>query len=122
METDRSEPLLGIMKALNVEYVLGDTPDDFARLLRLIAEGEMDAASMVTATVGVMASRRPHRANPEAHTPRLSYSRGARPAPARSDCRYQARGRGTRIAVLTMDDGERDARTQCRDVEQIHQG
>ena len=30
METDRSEPMLGIMKELNVQYVLGYTPDEFA--------------------------------------------------------------------------------------------
>ena len=39
METDRSEPMLGIMKELNVQYVLGYTPDEFAYSLRLIAEG-----------------------------------------------------------------------------------
>ena len=53
METDRSEPMLGIMKELNVQYVLGYTPDEFAYSLRLIAEGKVDAASMVTATVGI---------------------------------------------------------------------
>ena len=39
METDRSEPMLGILKELNVQYVLGYTPDEFAHSLRLIAEG-----------------------------------------------------------------------------------
>src|SRR5712671_6922652 len=53
METDRSEPTLGIMKELNVQYVLGYTPDEFACSLRLIAEGQVDAASLVTATVGI---------------------------------------------------------------------
>ena len=50
METDRSEPMLGILKELNVQYVLGYTPEEFAYSLRLIAEGQVDAASMVTAT------------------------------------------------------------------------
>ena len=45
METDRSEPMLGIMKELNVQYVLGYTPEEFAYSLRLIAEGQVDAAS-----------------------------------------------------------------------------
>jgi hypothetical protein len=45
METDCSEPMLGIMKELNVQYVLGYTPDEFAASLRLIAEGE-DLASV----------------------------------------------------------------------------
>jgi threonine dehydrogenase-like Zn-dependent dehydrogenase len=70
METDRSEPMLGIMKELNVQYVLGYTPDEFARSLRLIADGEVDAASMVTATVGIdgVAQAFADLANPEAQT------------------------------------------------------
>ena len=43
MESDRNEPMLGIMKELNVQYVLGYTPDEFAGSLRLLAEGEVDA-------------------------------------------------------------------------------
>jgi threonine dehydrogenase-like Zn-dependent dehydrogenase len=70
METDRVEPMLGIIKELNVQYVLGYTPDEFARALRLIAEGEVDAAAMVTATVGVdgVAQAFADLANPEVHT------------------------------------------------------
>ena len=70
METDRAEPMLGIMKELNVQYVLGYTPDEFAHSLRLIAEGQIDAASLVTATVGIdgVASAFTDLANPEAHT------------------------------------------------------
>jgi threonine dehydrogenase-like Zn-dependent dehydrogenase len=70
METDRSEPTLGIMKELNVQYVLGYTPDEFACSLRLIAEAQVDAASLVTATVGVdgVAAAFVDLANPERHT------------------------------------------------------
>ena len=70
METDRSEPMLGIMKELNVQYVLGYSPDEFAASLRLIAEGEVDAAAMVSATVGIggVAQAFADLANPEAHT------------------------------------------------------
>ena len=70
METDRSEPMLGIMKELNVQYVLGYTPEEFAYSLRLIAEGQVDAASMVTASVGIdgVAKAFADLANPEAHT------------------------------------------------------
>lgn len=70
METDRSEPLLGIMKELNVQYVLGYTPEEFASALRLIAEGRVDAASLVTAKVGIggVAQAFEDLANPEAHT------------------------------------------------------
>jgi threonine dehydrogenase-like Zn-dependent dehydrogenase len=58
------------MKELNVQYVLGYTPDEFAHALRLIAEGEVDAASLVTAAVGVdgVASAFADLANPERHT------------------------------------------------------
>ncbi len=70
MENDRSEPMLGIMKELNVQYVLGYTPEEFAWSLRLIAEGQVDAASMVTASVGIdgVAQAFADLANPEAHT------------------------------------------------------
>jgi threonine dehydrogenase-like Zn-dependent dehydrogenase len=70
METDRSEPMLGILKELNVQYVLGYTPEEFASSLRLIAEGEVDAASMVTGRVGIdgVAQAFADLANPEAHT------------------------------------------------------
>ena len=70
MENDRSEPMLGIMKELNVQYVLGYTPEEFAYSLRLIAEGQVDAASLMTATVGIDGVSRAFDdlANPEAHT------------------------------------------------------
>ena len=70
MESDRFEPMLGIMKELNVQYVLGYTPDEFAASLRLIAEGKVDAASLVTATVGIdgVAQAFADLANPERHT------------------------------------------------------
>jgi threonine dehydrogenase-like Zn-dependent dehydrogenase len=70
METDRSEPMLGIMKELNVQYVLGYTPEEFAYSLRLIAEREVDAASLITAAVGIDGVSRAFDdlANPEAHT------------------------------------------------------
>ncbi len=70
METDRSEPMLGIMKELNVQYVLGYTPEEFAWSLRLIAEGQVDAASLITGRVGIdgVAQAFADLANPEAHT------------------------------------------------------
>ncbi len=48
----------------------GYTPDEFARALRLIAEGQVDAASLVTATVGIdgVAAAFVDLANPERHT------------------------------------------------------
>ena len=70
MESDRSEPMLGILKELNVQYVLGYTPEEFAASLRLLAEGQVDAASLVTGRVGIeaVAQAFDDLANPEAHT------------------------------------------------------
>jgi threonine dehydrogenase-like Zn-dependent dehydrogenase len=70
METDHAEPLLGIVKELNVQYVYAYTPEEFAASLRLIAEGQVDAASMVTAQVGIdgVAQAFEDLANPERHT------------------------------------------------------
>ena len=71
METDRSEPMLGIMKELNVQYVLGYTPDEFAHSLRLIAEGR--GRRRLAGDRDRRHRRRRHRrsptlANPERHT------------------------------------------------------
>jgi threonine dehydrogenase-like Zn-dependent dehydrogenase len=70
METDHAEPLLGIIKELNIQYVYAYTPEEFAASLRLIAEGQVDAASMVTAQVGIdgVAQAFEDLANPEQHT------------------------------------------------------
>ena len=70
METDTSEPMLGIMKELNVQYVLGYTPAEFASSLRLLAEGKVDAAQLITGTVGLddVAQAFNDLANPERHT------------------------------------------------------
>jgi threonine dehydrogenase-like Zn-dependent dehydrogenase len=70
MESDRNEPMLGIMKELNVQYVLAYTPEEFANSLRLLAEGEVDAPSLVTGKVGIsgVAQAFDDLANPEAHT------------------------------------------------------
>jgi threonine dehydrogenase-like Zn-dependent dehydrogenase len=53
MESDRNEPMLGIVKELNLQYVLGYTPVEFGYSLRLIADGQVDAASLITAKVGI---------------------------------------------------------------------
>ena len=70
MESDRSEPMLGIMKELNVQYVLAYTPDEFAGSLGLLAEGKVDALSLLTGKVGLsgVAQAFEDLANPEAHT------------------------------------------------------
>jgi threonine dehydrogenase-like Zn-dependent dehydrogenase len=70
METDKSEPMLGILKELNVQFVLAYAPDEFASSLRLLAEGKVDAAPLVTGRVGIEGVARAFDdlANPEAHT------------------------------------------------------
>jgi threonine dehydrogenase-like Zn-dependent dehydrogenase len=70
METDRSEPMLGIMKELNVQFVLGYTPTEFASSLRLLADGKVDAASLITGKVGIdgVAQAFADLGNPEKHT------------------------------------------------------
>ena len=70
MESDTSEPLLGVLKELSLQYVYAYTPEEYALALRLIAEGEVDASAMVTATTGLdgVAQAFCDLANPERHT------------------------------------------------------
>ena len=53
MEPDTIHPLLGIGKELNLQFVLGYTPDEFAATLRHIAEGAIPTAPLITGTVGL---------------------------------------------------------------------
>lgn len=53
METDRFEPFFGIVKQLNVQFVLAYTAQEFAESLRHIAEGKVDVTPLVTGTVGL---------------------------------------------------------------------
>ena len=53
MEDDRIRPMFGINKELSVQFVLGYTPDEFARTLRALAEGEIDVAPIITGRTGV---------------------------------------------------------------------
>jgi len=53
MEPDTIHPLIGIVKELNLQFVLGYTPDEFAATLRHIAEGEIPAAPLITGHVGL---------------------------------------------------------------------
>ncbi len=52
MGKDTIEPLFGIGKELNVQYVLGYTPDEFGATLRHVAEGNVPTAPLVTGKVG----------------------------------------------------------------------
>lgn len=53
METDAIEPAIGINKELNLQFVLGYTPQEFSETLGLLAEGKIDAAPMITGKVGL---------------------------------------------------------------------
>jgi threonine dehydrogenase-like Zn-dependent dehydrogenase len=46
-------PFFGISKELNVQFVLGYDPMEFAGSLRSIAEGEIDVTPMITGEVGI---------------------------------------------------------------------
>lgn len=70
MEPDQIEPLFGIVKELSVQFVLGYTPEEFARCLRLLAEGAVDADALITGKVGLDGVKGAFEelANPERHT------------------------------------------------------
>jgi len=53
METDKIEPSLAINKQLDLRFVLGYTPEEFSQTLFNIAEGRIDAGTIVTDTVGL---------------------------------------------------------------------
>jgi len=70
MEIDKIEPMFGISKELNIQFVLGYTPEEFARALRLIAEGQVKAQALITGKVGVDGVKDAFEqlGNPERHT------------------------------------------------------
>mgnify|MGYP003347990527 FL=1 len=70
MESDTIEPMFGIVKELSLQFVLGYTPEEFARSLRLLAEGEVDAPSLITGKVGLdgVKGAFAELGNPERHT------------------------------------------------------
>jgi threonine dehydrogenase-like Zn-dependent dehydrogenase len=53
MEQDGIQPFFGISKELNIQFVLGYDPMEFASSLRSIAEGEFDVAPLITGSVDV---------------------------------------------------------------------
>ena len=69
MQTDAIHPFFGISKELNLQFVLGYDPMEFAESLRAIAEGDIDVAPMITAEVGLDGVPQAFEdlANPERH-------------------------------------------------------
>ncbi|MTA15022.1 MAG: zinc-binding dehydrogenase, partial [Actinobacteria bacterium] len=69
MQEDRIHPMLGIGRELSIQFVLGYQPDEFARALRAIAEGEVDLSPWLTGTVDIDGVPQAFHdlGNPEAH-------------------------------------------------------
>jgi len=53
METDRIEPSIAITKEIELTFVFGYSPEEFADTLRNIAEGRIDVSGLVTGRVGL---------------------------------------------------------------------
>ena len=69
METDRIEPSIAITKEIELTFVLGYSPEEFADTLRQLAEGVIDVSGLVTGTVGLesVAGAFTALGDPEAH-------------------------------------------------------
>jgi threonine dehydrogenase-like Zn-dependent dehydrogenase len=53
MEDDLLRPFHGIARELNIQFVLGYTPEEFAQTLFKIAEGEIVVEPLITGIVGI---------------------------------------------------------------------
>jgi len=53
MERDHFEPMLAVGKELNVQFVLGYSPEEFTATLRHIAEAEIPVEPLITGKVGI---------------------------------------------------------------------
>ncbi|MBT9472313.1 MAG: zinc-binding dehydrogenase [Pseudomonadota bacterium] len=69
METDRIEPAIAITKEIELTFVFGYTPEEFAQTLHDIAQGVIDVSGVVTGTVGLdgVAQAFKDLGDPEAH-------------------------------------------------------
>ncbi len=69
MQPDEFRPLMGITKELNLQFVLGYTPEEFAQTLHMIAEGEIITEPLISQSVGVggVAQAFQDLENPELH-------------------------------------------------------
>ena len=69
METDEVQPIIGINKELTIQFAFAYSPEEFARALRAIAEGEVDVTPMITGSVGIdgVPGAFEDLANPERH-------------------------------------------------------
>ncbi len=53
METDNFRPYRGITKELNLQFVIGYSPDQFAASLAMIDSGRLDLSPLITGRVGL---------------------------------------------------------------------
>ncbi len=53
MDPDRLRPAVAINKEIDLRFVLGYTPPEFHETLHLLARGKVDAAPIITGTVGL---------------------------------------------------------------------
>jgi len=69
METDRIEPSIAITKEIELTFVFGYSPEEFALTLRHLSEGVIDVSGLVTGTVGLDGVSGAFKAlgDPEAH-------------------------------------------------------
>ena len=69
MEPDTITPIFGINKELQLQFVLGYTPDEFRDSLHYLAEGRIDGAALITGRIGLdgVAQAFIDLANPDAH-------------------------------------------------------
>ncbi len=79
MEPDTTRPFFASAKELCVRYVFAYTPEEFARSLRAIAEGEVDISPMITGEVGLDETPRAFEelGRPDAHVKILVEPSGA---------------------------------------------
>lgn len=69
METDRIEPSIAVTKEIELTFVFGYTPEEFAATLHNIAEGRIDVSGLVTGKVALdgVAAAFTALGDPEAH-------------------------------------------------------
>ncbi len=53
MEPDKLRPAMAINKEIDLRFVVGYTPLEFRDTLHMLAEGKVDAAPLITGTVGL---------------------------------------------------------------------
>jgi threonine dehydrogenase-like Zn-dependent dehydrogenase len=53
MQPDQIHPFVGVVRELNVQFVLAYTPEEFGGALQAIAEGAVDLSSWITGRVPV---------------------------------------------------------------------